>query len=128
MATYTSLLSRALLASVGGFLTYSALTAGAQRAGVSGSGAAGTLVLPGNVDTIYNGLDRLVVKTVDGVEHVMKVDKDTKVQGNAAGLAGLQRGTSVIVYYTEESGQKVAHFIHGMKVADAASKPPPNAR
>lgn len=99
MATYTNILSRALLASIGGFLTFSALAA-AQRAGVPIHGVTGTLALPGNVDKIYDGVNTLVVKTVDGANHVVRVDKDTKVHGGAEALAGLQRGTPIVVHYT----------------------------
>jgi hypothetical protein len=112
MATYTSLLSRALLASVGGFLTYSALTA-AQRASVPIHGATGTLALPGNVDRVYDGVDTLVVKTVDGVNHVVRVDKDTKVHG-AVALASLQRGTPIVVHYTMRGDQVAGNEIDAL--------------
>lgn len=104
MATYTHFLARTLLASVGGFLTFSALSA-AQRAGVPIHGVTGTLALPGNVDKIYDGVNTLVVKTIDGTNHVIRVDKDTQVHGGAEALAGLQRGTPIIVHYTMKGDQ-----------------------
>lgn len=106
MASSISILSQTVLASVAGLLTFSALTA-AQRAGVPIHGVTGTLALPGNVDKIYDGVNTLVVKTIDGTNHVIRVDKATKVHGGAEALASLQHGTPVVVHYTM-SGDQVA--------------------
>jgi hypothetical protein len=110
MALSIRILSQTILASVAGLLTFSALTA-AQRAGVPIHGVTGTLALPGNVDRIYDGVNTLVVKTVDGANHVIRVDKDTKVHGGAEALASLQQGTPVVVHYTMKGDQVSADEI-----------------
>src|SRR5471030_441440 len=46
-------------------------------------GVTGTITLKGNVDKIYDGAHKIIVKTEDGVEHVVNVTKGTKVHGTA---------------------------------------------
>jgi len=62
-------------------------------------GLTGTIALPDNVDKLYSGVNTLVVKTSDGIEHVVHVTKATKVHG-AASLGTLTPGTPVVVHYT----------------------------
>ena len=105
MATYTNSLAQTFLAAVAGFLAFSSLTAAQRDTGVPIHGITGTYALPGNVDKIYDGVNTLIVKTIDGTNHVIRVDKDTKVHGGAEALAGLQHGTPIVVHYTMKGDQ-----------------------
>ncbi|HUK34617.1 MAG TPA: hypothetical protein VLV86_11930 [Vicinamibacterales bacterium] len=91
-----------------------ALSASAQFAeGVPISGHTGTMALPGNVDQIYAGVNKLVVKTTDGIDHVFNVTKTTHVHGFEA-LSNLPRGTPVVVHYTESGNQRTADEIDSL--------------
>src|SRR5579864_4744915 len=77
-------------------------TAGQQPPPIAG--VTGTVALEGTVDQEHAGANTVVVKTVDGVEHVFHFAKDLLVHGDkAAGveaLRGLRSGTTVVVHYT----------------------------
>jgi hypothetical protein len=62
-------------------------------------GVTGTIALPATVDKFYSDMNKLVVKTSDGVERVVTVTKGTKVHGGTS-LDGLTPGTPVVVHYT----------------------------
>jgi hypothetical protein len=68
------------------------------------SGVTGTVALEGTVDQEHAAANTVVVKTVDGVEHVFHFAKDLLVHGDkGAGveaLRGLRSGTTVVVHYT----------------------------
>jgi hypothetical protein len=52
----------------------------------------------------------LVVKSADGTEHTFEYTDDAaKDMGKAVGK-GSEKGAKVTVYYTEETGKKIAHF------------------
>src|SRR6266850_2522666 len=82
----------------GAFLALNAFAAAAQHVPIHG--LTGTIALQGNVEKIYDGVNTVVVKALDGTEHVMHVTKGTKVHGGAEALAALQKGTPVVVHYT----------------------------
>jgi len=70
-------------------------------------GLTGTIALPYNVDKFYSGVSDIVVKSSDGIEHVVHVSKGTKVHG-AASLGSLTQGTPVVVHYTVKGIQTSA--------------------
>lgn len=63
------------------------------------NGVTGTLALQGSVDKFYSDTNKLLVKTSDGIDHLLDVTKDTTVHG-AQSLASLQPGMAVVVHYT----------------------------
>src|SRR4051812_28399522 len=65
-------------------------------------GLTGTLGLPGSVDKFYSGVNKALVKIDDGVDHLGRPTKRPAVHGDAATLASLRPGTTVIVRYTVE--------------------------
>ena len=74
-------------------------------------GLTGTIALPDNVDKFYSGMNTLLVKTSDGIEHVIHVTKGTQVHGGAASLDSLRPGTTVVVHYTVKGIQTSADEI-----------------
>ena len=102
-------------------LRMSALTAGLLIIGTSAfaaqqpppiDGVTGTLALEGSVQKTHEGLNALVVKTLDGIEHLFHLTERTVVHGgNAAGddvLRGLDEGSKVVVQYTIGGEHKTA--------------------
>jgi hypothetical protein len=87
-------------------------------------GVTGTIALKGNVDKIYDGANKIIVKTEDGVEHIVNVTKGTKVHGtNGDSMEGLHQGTSVVVHYTKTGDDLSAEEIDdigatGLKVTE----------
>ena len=56
------------------------------------------------------GTKTVVVKTADGTEKTFDFTETAgKDMGEAVG-AGTKKGATVTVYYTEESGKKIAHI------------------
>jgi hypothetical protein len=87
-------------------------------------GVTGTIALKGNVDKIYDGAHKIIVKTEDGVQHVVNVTKGTKVHGTAGdSMDGLHEGTSVVVHYSTDGAEMSAEEIDdigatGLKVTE----------
>ena len=75
-------------------------------------GVTGTTALEGTVEKTYEGLNTIVVKTVDGIEHLFHLTDRTVVHGGkAAGgdvLRGLEEGSRVVVHYTVEGEHEAA--------------------
>jgi arginine repressor len=68
-------------------------------------------VTKGTVTKIDEGTKTVVVKTADGTEKTFEYTADAgKDVGTAVGK-GTVKGAKVTVYYTEESGKKIAHFL-----------------
>jgi hypothetical protein len=78
-------------------------------------GHTGTIALEGTVHTFYKGLNTIVVRTVDGLEHLFHLTERTVVHGGAAAgdrdLRGLEEGTRVVVHYTP-AGDEVPEGDH----------------
>ena len=73
------------------------------------SGVTGTVATEGTMKTVYRGLNKIVVTTIDGVEHVYQFTKDLIVHGGkspADPLAGLKEGTTVVIHYSTEGGEQ----------------------
>jgi hypothetical protein len=71
-------------------------------------GMTGTVALEGTVVQEHAAANTVIVKTVDGVEHLFHFTKDLLVHGGKAGgvdaLEGLRDGTTVAVHYTVVGG------------------------
>jgi len=67
-------------------------------------------VTKGTIVKVDKGTKTVVVKTADGTEKTFEfTDTAGKDMGEAV-AAGTEKGAKVTVYYTEESGKKIAHF------------------
>ena len=67
-------------------------------------------VAKGTVEKVDDGTKTVVVKTADGTEKTFEYTATAgKDMGEAVG-SGTKKGAKVTVYYTEESGKKIAHF------------------
>jgi hypothetical protein len=91
------------------------------------AGVTGTVALEGTVDQEHAGANTIVVKTVDGVEHVFHFAKDLLVHGDKGtgvdALRGLRSGTTVVVHYTVAGNDASAKEIDrvdgaGLKVTE----------
>ena len=95
----------------GGLLLVGTAVSAGQRQPPIG-GVTGTIALEGTVDKTYAGAHTVVVKTIDGVEHLFHLTGRTVVHGGteAAGqaLSGLDKGSRVVVHYTLEGDNKTA--------------------
>jgi VCBS repeat-containing protein len=67
-------------------------------------------VTKGTIVKVDQGAKTVVVKTADGTEKTFEFTETAgKDMGKAVG-AGTEKGAKVTVYYTEETGKKIAHF------------------
>jgi len=67
-------------------------------------------VTKGTIAKVDSGAKTVVVKTADGTEKTFDFTENAgKDMGKAVGT-GTEKGAKVTVYYTEESGKKIAHF------------------
>jgi len=115
-------------AAIGGVLGCAALAIGAgQGSAPPIGGVTGTVALEGTVEKEYAGAHTIIVKTVDGVEHVFQFAKGLLVHGGEGAsneaLPGLREGASVVVHYTVASTIESAEEIdqigdEGMKVTE----------
>ncbi|HTU42647.1 MAG TPA: hypothetical protein VMF10_13135 [Candidatus Aquilonibacter sp.] len=64
----------------------------------------------GTVKEIDRSGKKLVVETADGTEHTFQLTGRAAADGGKDVAAGTEKGTKVVVYSTERSGKKVAHF------------------
>jgi hypothetical protein len=73
-------------------------------------GKDGMKVTKGTITKIDKGTKTVVVKSADGTEKTFEYTDDAaKDMGKAIG-EGTEKGAKVTVYYTEETGKKIAHF------------------
>ncbi len=67
-------------------------------------------VAKGTIEKVDQGTKTVVVKSADGTEKTFAyTDNAAKDMGKAVGT-GTEKGAKVTVYYTEETGKKIAHF------------------
>ena len=73
----------------------------------------GTFAIEGTVQKTYGALNTVLVKTVDGVEHLFHLGERTVLHGAAGGdaLRGIDEGSVVVVHYTLEGDAKIAHEV-----------------
>jgi hypothetical protein len=70
----------------------------------------GVKVTEGTIVKVDHGSKTVVVKSADGTEKAFDYTGTAgKDMGEAVG-SGTEKGAKVTVYYTEESGKKIAHF------------------
>jgi hypothetical protein len=97
----------------GGLLLVGAVAYAGQAQPIGG--VTGTIALEGNVEKFYAGVNTILVKTIDGVEHLIHLTERTVVHGGrAAGgdpLAGIEEGSRVVVHYKVERDNKTAYEI-----------------
>ena len=74
-------------------------------------GKDGLKVAEGTISHIDRGAKTVAVKTADGTEETYRLaDRAVKDTGKDIG-EGAEKSAKVTVYYTEEGGHKVAHFL-----------------
>jgi hypothetical protein len=67
-------------------------------------------VTKGTVEKVDEGTKTVVVKSADGTEKSFEYTGNAlKDSGKAVGK-GTEKGAKITVYYTEETGKKIAHF------------------
>lgn len=64
----------------------------------------------GTVKDFDRASKRLVVQTADGADHTFQLTGHAAEDAGKDLAAGTEKGTKVVVYSTEASGKKVAHF------------------
>ena len=78
-------------------------------------GVSGTVALQGTVEKEYAAANTVIVKTIDGVEHVFHFTKGLVVHGGPTialnSLDNLHEGTMVVVHYTVQAGVESAQEI-----------------
>lgn len=87
-------------------------------------GLTGTIALPENVEKFYSGVNKLTVRTSDGVDQLVHGRTRAKVHGDApASLDSFQPGTPVLVHYTvngiQASGGEAQRLADSSSVNDA---------
>jgi hypothetical protein len=86
------------------------------------SGVTGTVALEGTVKREYEGAHAIVVGAVDGSEHVFRAAKDLLVHGSDKkgedALRDLRAGMTVVVHYTDEGSDELAHEVDRVGGAD----------
>ena len=65
----------------------------------------------GTVSHIDRGAKTIAIKTADGVVRTYRLTERATVDSGKELGKGSERGGKVAVYYSEESGHKIAHFI-----------------
>jgi hypothetical protein len=89
---------------------------GAEETGVEIGkiGEGSVKVADGTIVKVDHGAKKVVVKSADGTEKSFDYTETAgKDMGEAVG-AGTEKGAKVTVYYTEESGKKIAHFFSSL--------------
>jgi hypothetical protein len=116
---------RVLLASVG--LSLAPMAFAAQGTPPPVIPQTGTMALEGTMKAFYRGVNRLVVTTADGMEHVYHFTKELIVHGGKASgvdaLDGMHEGVMVVIHYTMESGEptvsEIDRLADGFEVTEA---------
>jgi arginine repressor len=73
-------------------------------------GKDGLKATAGTIQSINKGTKTVVVKTADGTEKSFAYTGTALEDSGKAVGAGTTKGAKVTVYYTEETGKKIAHF------------------
>jgi hypothetical protein len=64
----------------------------------------------GTIKEIDRGGRKLVIESADGTERTFKLSGHAAADGARDLPAGAEKGTKVVVYSTEQAGERVAHF------------------
>jgi len=70
-------------------------------------GVTGTIATPESVRSFYDGVNKTLVKTGEGIDHLRGATQ-AKADGEAASLDGLRSGTPVVVHYSVKGIQTSA--------------------
>jgi hypothetical protein len=73
-------------------------------------GKRGLNATDGVIKHIDRGGRKLIVKTGDGAESTFRLTDHAAQDGGKDIKKGVEKGAKVTVYYSEEAGEKVAHF------------------
>lgn len=73
-------------------------------------GKDGLKAMEGTVVRVDKGAKTVAVKGADGAEEVFRSTDHAAVAIGAGTASGIEKSAKVTVYYSEESGKKVAHF------------------
>lgn len=115
--TFSSNLSSVVFA---GCLVLVAATGRAGQQPPPIGGVTGTIALEGTVEKTDAGINAIVVKTRDGIEHLLHLSGRTVVHGTKAAdeqpLRGLEAGSRVVVHVTQDVGHYTVHEVD--RVAD----------
>ena len=84
-----------------------ALPAFGQTPRIPIDGLSGTLALPSSVDKFYSDVNTVLVKTSDGVEHLVHLKSNGRPEASSS-LDGLKQGMPVVVRYTVKGIQASA--------------------
>lgn len=71
----------------------------------------GVKVTKGTVTKFDEASKTVAVKTADGTEKTFELSGKAMEDAGKATGKGVEKGTKVTVYYTEEGGKKTAHFL-----------------
>ena len=74
-------------------------------------GEGGMKATEGTISSIGRGAKTLAVKTADGADETYRLSGQAAKETGKDIAAGTGKSAKVVVYYTEEAGRKVAHFI-----------------
>ncbi len=78
-------------------------------------GVTGTVALEGTTKEVYKGGNEIIVTTAEGVDHVFRFTKNLLVHGGKGSgvdaLKGLQKGSTVVVHYSDQPGVESAQEI-----------------
>ena len=78
--------------------------------GIGKVGKDGMKMTKGTVEKVDEGTKTVVVKSADGTEKTFEYTGNAlKDSGKTVGK-GSEKGAKITVYYTEETGKKIAHF------------------
>ena len=73
-------------------------------------GKDGLKMTDGTIKDIDRDGKKLIVKSSDGVESSFRLTDHAAKDGGKDIAKGMEKGSKVTVYYTEEAGERVAHF------------------
>jgi len=100
------------MASRTGFIVACLLLTSVILAGQSPPPTRGTMALEGTTDKVYAALRVVIVRTRDGVEHMIHFTRDLVLHGGKGpgvdAFVGLEEGTTVVVHYTVTNAEETA--------------------
>jgi len=77
-------------------------------------GKGGLKTTEGTIKDIDRGGKTIVVKSGDGTEKAFVLTGHAAADAGKGIAQGTEKGSKVVVYYTEDSGKKIAHFFEGI--------------
>jgi hypothetical protein len=108
-------------AGVGAAVTASSPSVFAQQLGPP---VTGTIALEGTMEKFYKGVNVFIVKTSDGIEHMVYFTKNLLIHGGPVDgtLADLQEGRTVVVHYkvidARATAEEIDRLDDGLKITE----------